>query len=171
MQVLTNNQIQQLNTTAQSAWDALILVEDTFCHGLDRALVALTSDRALNIYRTTWGITKYTVILMAAAAFYAGVLARDVWEFLNDYVEYCQKTVAVEVVEPSEPAPIEPTPDVWELPVESVCLLTSDRAVSTPVTPLLMPAVDVPEVVDVQTRRRAKGSAKKPGASKAKVGV
>ena len=47
--------------------------------------------------------------------------------------------------------------DVWDLPVESVCLLTSDRAVSTPVTPLLMPAVDAPKRVKARKKGRKVG--------------
>ena len=151
MQALTAKQISQLNITAQSAWDALILVEDTFCHGLDGVMVALTRDRAFNIYHATWIITKHAVILAMAAAFYAGVLARDVWELLNDYVEHClEEELAYVEISPVVPtvAP-ESAPDVWDLPVETVCLLTSESDVSVPTMPLLMPANEA-----VQTKAR-----------------
>jgi len=62
MQALTISQVRSLQTSADSMWDALILVEDTFCHTADRVLVALTSDRAIKTYRTAWAISKYTCI-------------------------------------------------------------------------------------------------------------
>lgn len=206
MQVFTPSQVRQLSITATAAYDALVIVEDAVRHTLDRVLCALTSDKAMRLYdraifytRCAWEVCKVSAILAGGLAFYAGVLSRDVWEWLmgqcNTLVEDCleqriEPTLAlapipapvallsppVEVVEDPRvlvtPAPI----DVWDTPAETVCVLASEVVVEFPATPLPTPA---PEVVDVQPKQRGRKAAattakktttaKKGGRAKAKT--
>lgn len=155
MQVLTEKQVQQLNITAQSAWDALVLVEDAFCHAVDRVLVALTSERAIAGYRLLWFIVSELTII-AWMLMKLGVTVFQQWA--NGLVESClEQPVEESVQEAIAPVTEEPSPDVWDAPTQTVCLLASEVVVSAPVMPLMAPA---PEVVDVQPKRR-KTAAKK----------
>lgn len=156
MQVLTQRQIKQLNITVHAACDALVIVDDSICHTLDRILCLATSDRALAVYRTTLDVVKLTAILAAGLAFYAGVLARYAWEWLK---QECSQPAApcLEL-----PAAVESEPDAWQQPITSCTLLTSEVQPVPPIL-LLLPPAPMPAQPKSRRRKTTTATAKKRG--------
>jgi hypothetical protein len=123
-----------------------------FCYAM---YLLATSRSAIRLYKAAWSL------IMTARAW--------VMVQVDDYVASCLEVPAVEhlpAVEPEteaiapespQPAevdqPSEPVEDVWEMPIESVCLLASESAIGFPTTPLLMPAKE--EVAQPKTRKTA----------------
>lgn len=169
LQVFTNNQIQQLNTIARSSYDALVVLEDAFCHTLDRALCALLSDRTRNAAKTAYlwiGGFCYAMYLLATSpsavrlynATWSLILAARAWMMrqIDGYVASCLE-VPAEVpaaVEPEVAQSSESVEDVWEMPA-ALCLLTSESAIDLSIskTPLLMAAKE--EFAKSKTRKAA----------------
>jgi hypothetical protein len=167
MKVLTAAHTASLRATVAASYEALILVEDIFCHSLDRVLLALTSDRAIAAYRLTWQVTRFAVCLAMAASFYGGVLARHLWERFQDwadgYVAACQvpPETTLEI-----PDPAELLPDPWETPVEFaiVPVALPPVAGNSAPPPALPPAKIEPTLEPVSRPRRKRGRPKKNAA-------
>lgn len=145
MQVLTASQFRQLRLTVEAAYDAIVLIEDAFCHTLDRVLVALTSEKAIAAYRITAKVAYHSVMLTAAAAFYAGVLTRQGWElFVKWAAEYVAKC--------ETPIEVSPSPEL-EAPEPVAEVLPPSQMVVNPSPTLLLPPAKIEPTVEAPKKR------------------
>lgn len=163
---LTDKEINSIRVSVEAAHEALILVEDAFCHTLDRVMVAATSDKAIEFYSQAWEAIKITAILAAGMAFYAGVLARYGWswfmEWADGYVESCLVEEGPES-EDSQPQTEEMSDDHVELAIAPLELLPS-------VNDAPLEDVTLPESIqDVQPKPVKKGGTRSPRTRKVKA--
>lgn len=99
MQVLTANQVSQLQVTFNAMGEALEIIDYSVCHNLDRLLCIVTSDKAISAYRFTGKAIYHSVMLVCACAFYSGVLTRKLWnrfqQWADEFVDQCQQSEPV----------------------------------------------------------------------------
>ncbi len=154
MQVLTASQIAQLKMTAEAAGEAAEIVDLAICHTLDAMLVALTSDRAVSLYRNTWETVVFAGRVFVTVAFLSGCLARigfDAfmrWQF--ETVERCQQPVDSEPEVTSQTSSTSPLalPPARERRHNTVSTPWVERVLVTP------PPAPVVMVVAEQGKRR-----------------
>lgn len=146
---------EQMNAAKSVIADGLTILDDVIFGAVDSFLCKATSDRAMEMYRAGWAIAKqsakaawWVIGLMMAAAFFSGVLARRVWEWLNDYVAQC------------EVAEVEPV----EVKLEAIAEDSTEVVVALPVVEDVAPVV---EDVQPQPVKRKIGSRKARKASQA----
>lgn len=145
MQVLTVSQFRQLQLTVTAAWDALQIVEDVICQDIiDPIAVALTSDRAIAAYRITAKTVYHSVMLAAAAAFYAGVLTRQGWEL---FLRWRKSQASCEA-----PIEVSPMPE-GEAPEPVAEVLPPDQMVVNPSPTLLLPPAKIEPTAEAPKKR------------------
>ena len=138
MQLLTASQIRALHLTVDAAFEAAEIVDLAICQTLDTVLVALTSDRAVSLYRNTWETGVYLGRVFVTVAFLSGCLARigfDAfmrWQF--ETVERCQDAPQTEAAEPTAPQAPErlALPPARERKRNTVSAPTVERVLITP---------------------------------------
>lgn len=184
MQVLTASQSRQIRLTVSAAYDALIIVEDAFCHTLDRLLVALTSERAIGCYRTTYRIGYHAIMLSLAAIWFSGVATwmgcKAFQKWADGFIAQCEDCpVESTYILPASPEPVAlleapkrkesrvlvtPAPeseiDIWEGKVTHPLPVTSE-AIATPSVPLLPPAKIEPQQEQVKKSTKKRGRPRK----------
>lgn len=169
MQLLTVSQVLQVRMTASAAYTALQIVEDATCSVLDRTLCAATSDRAIAAYKLVGKVIYHSIMLTAAAAFFAGVLTRQLWNrftrWADRFVADCESSATAPVLVLAA-APVAVEEDVWaEVPRTLVTPPTYFEFVrSLELLPALPPATEPTAAIEVaqpqaKTRSRKNTSA------------